>query len=146
MIESLGNSTGSGSAMLERVVHAMIEVSFLPSMSWTGKGKVKDEKIALGTFIHVINFIKVAVRRTDSSFSDEMFDGQIKYVILKRAPSKYGKTEDAIEENLLDANFSSASQSNGDSVVPNSGDSVVPNSVLHSTILSRSNCAFFSLL
>lgn len=114
MIDSVGKSsgTGSGSAMLEKVVHAMIAVTLLPDISWTGRGKVKDEKIPLCTFIHIVNFIKVAVRKADNSFRDEVFDRQLKYTILKRAQSKYGKIKDALnEESLLDAITSSASQS-----------------------------------
>lgn len=80
---------------VEKVVHHLICPEYLPSMSWTGRGKGKEKKVALSSFIHIVNFICVTVNKIDKKLTDEKVKYILKYKILKHAPTKFGrKTND----------------------------------------------------
>lgn len=82
-----------GDDALERLIHCLISPKFLPHVSWTGRGKGKERKFALGTCDQLINFIVVMMNKIDSSYNRKETISEITYVILKRAPSKFGKTK-----------------------------------------------------
>lgn len=93
-IERIGGDKGDadGEIVLERIVHCLISPTFLPQISWTGKGKQKEKKVALCRLTHLIDLIKVTTVKSDRSFTDAQFKDKLIYGILKRAPSKYGIT------------------------------------------------------
>lgn len=76
--------------MIEKIVHSLISSRFLPDISYTGKGKQKERKVALCRYSHVLDFIKITTNKADEKFTDAQFKDKLIYGILKRAPSKYG--------------------------------------------------------
>lgn len=85
--------TAAGVKVLEQLVQYMINPSFLPSISWTGRGKDKGSKIPLCGFPRIVNFIAVSVNKADSTFTNEKTMNKLKYKILKQAPIKFGKLQ-----------------------------------------------------
>lgn len=87
---NIGGDKGSanGFSVLEKLMHSLISSNYLQSISWTGRGKGKERKVALSTFEHVINFITVMVKKADANYSSDKVQHDITYEILKRAPSK----------------------------------------------------------
>lgn len=84
----------NGIKVLGKVAHLLISPAFLPAISWTGRGKEKERKIALRKYDHLVEFIIQIVKKADSRLSsDEILEG-IKYNILKRAPNQYRKRTD----------------------------------------------------
>lgn len=78
---------------MEPVVHALIAPDFLPSISWSGRGRGKEEKIALSKYTKLINLIVETVIRADATFDNLQTIKSLKYKILKYAPAKYGSKE-----------------------------------------------------
>lgn len=76
--------------MLEKIVESLISTSYLPDISWTGKGKQKERKVALCRFNHLIDFVKATTFKADTHYTEAKFKDKLIYGILKRAPSKYG--------------------------------------------------------
>lgn len=114
-ILAIGGDDGNaeGEIVLERIVCSLISPTFLPVISWTGKGKQKERKVALCRFTHLIDFIKVMTFKADNSFTEAQFRDKLIYGILKRAPSKYGassKNDD--NENVGDTSKPSTKVSN----------------------------------
>lgn len=93
-IERIGGDNGDadGEVVLEKIVHCLISPTFLPQISWTGRGKQKEKKVAFCRLTHLIDLIKVTTMKSDGSFTDAQFKDKLIYGILKRAPSKYGIT------------------------------------------------------
>lgn len=73
-------------------MQALINTSYLPEISWTGRGKKKERKVAFSRFTHLIDFIKVMTLKADNEYSDDQVDYRLTYHIFKRAPSKFGAT------------------------------------------------------
>lgn len=71
-------------------MHSLISTRFLADISYTGKGKQKERKVALCRYTHVLEFIQITTNKADNSFNDAVFKDKLIYGILKRAPSKYG--------------------------------------------------------
>lgn len=96
-ISRIGGEDGKadGEIVLEKIVHALISPPYLKEISWTGKGRQKERKVALCRLPHLIDFVKAMTVKADSNFTDTQFKDKLIYGILKRAPSKYGgKNED----------------------------------------------------
>lgn len=70
---------------LKTLVHYIINPNFLPNISWTGRGKGNERKIALSGFVHLIDFITALVTRADSKFTRQKVQKKITYAILKHA-------------------------------------------------------------
>lgn len=83
-----GNSDGT--KVLEPVVHALIEPSFLPSISWTGRGRGKEMKIALSKYTKITSMIIDVLNKADRKFDQTTTIKSLKYKIIKHAPTKYG--------------------------------------------------------
>lgn len=90
MIGGVNGETG-GFQVLEILMQTLISPSYLPSISWTGRGKGKERKTALNSFTQTVNIITVTVMKADSSYSSKKVQEAITYEILKRAPNKYGQ-------------------------------------------------------
>lgn len=86
-----GNSDGS--KVLEPVVHALIEPNFLPSISWTGRGRGKEVKIALSKYTRITNVITDVMNRADRKFDQTTTIKNLKYKIIKHAPTRYASNE-----------------------------------------------------
>lgn len=91
-VERIGGDEGNanGETVLEKITCSLINPPYLAEISWTGKGKQKERKIALCRFNHLIDFIKAMTFKADKSFTEAQFKDKLIYGILKRAPSKYG--------------------------------------------------------
>lgn len=81
----------SGDEILERMTHYLICPSFLPHVSWTGRGKGKERKFALSSCVRLVNFIVITINKIDSSYNHKKVVSDMTYGILKRAPLKFGK-------------------------------------------------------
>lgn len=131
--------------MLERIVHSLISPSLLPEISWTGKGKGKEKKMALCRLNCLLDFMKATAFKADNHFTDAKFKDKIVYGILKRAPSKYGKSEHMEQTSQLSTdmpnnNALNASQSAPASVpVPSPAQNFPPNNQQQLQQLSN-NC------
>lgn len=86
----------TGSRATERLVYHLIDPSFLPKISWTGRGKGTEKKIALCRFTYIVNFITNNILKSNK-ITEKEFDREFKNV-LKRAPSKFGKNDDCSEK------------------------------------------------
>lgn len=100
-----------GDLVLEKIVHSVISPPYLKDISWTGKGKQKERKIALCKFNYIIDFIKSITFKADKSFTEAKFKDKLIYGILKRAPSKYGATSKDDKENVDKSNLTTESNS-----------------------------------
>lgn len=82
-----------GAKVLKPVVHALISPDFLPSISWTGRGNAKEEKIALKNYTRTTNLIVEVLNYADRNFDESTTLKNLKYQIIKRAPANYGSKE-----------------------------------------------------
>lgn len=100
VIEAIGGTNGSadGLKVLEKIVHSLISSQFLPSISWTGRGKGNERKIALSKYINLMNAITVTACKADVNFTSDKSTHKLKYTILKHAPSKFGKPSSEISD------------------------------------------------
>lgn len=104
ILTCIGGSRGksNGSRIIEPVVHSVIEPAFLPSISWSGRGREKDEKIALSKYSNIINLISLVTNKADKNFTQLDTTKALKYKIIKYAPAKFGKKPaDKGDENLI---------------------------------------------
>lgn len=83
-----GNSDGS--KVIEAIVHTVIEPTFLPAISWTGRGRGKEKKISLSKYTNVTKLIAEVMNKADRSFDLSKTLSCLKYKIIKHAPTKYG--------------------------------------------------------
>lgn len=81
--------------VLERMTHYLIKPSFLPQISWTGRGRGKEKKIALSAFVQIVNFIAISMNKIDKNYKYKNVVSDLTYGILKRAPSKFGKPKES---------------------------------------------------
>lgn len=91
-MDALNDGKSSGSDVLERLTQYLISPKYLPHVSWTGRGKEKERKFALSACDQLINFLVVTVNKIDRSYNNKKVVSELIYGILKRAPTKYGKT------------------------------------------------------
>ena len=90
-MDNLDDGYISGDQALERLTHFLISPSFLPQISWTGRGKGKERKMSLSACDHIINYLVITVNKIDSKFNRKRIVKLLTYDILKRVPTKYGK-------------------------------------------------------
>lgn len=90
---ALNDGKSTGNAILERLTQYLISPKYLPHVSWTGRGKEKERKFALSACDQLVNFIVVTVNKFDKNFNRDKVLHEMKYGILKRAPSKFGKAK-----------------------------------------------------
>lgn len=111
LVEKVGGDKGTadGFKVLDNIMRAIINPSFLPSMSWTGRGKGKEQKIAFNGYPNLFNMITVAVMKADSQYDSTKVQEAITYEVLKRAPSKFGRK--AKSRNVRTSSVSSESSS-----------------------------------
>lgn len=91
-VKALGTNV-DGFEVLQKLVLSLISSSLLPSVSWTGRGKGIERKIALCHFLHIRNFLTKIVCKADKSYNEDKIVRKLTYTILKRAPSKFGKSK-----------------------------------------------------
>lgn len=114
-IDTDGNVDGE--LVLEKIVHSLINPRYLKDISYTGKGKQKERKVALCKFIYVLDFIKSITFKADRSFSQTQFNSKLIYGILKIAPSKYGTSgKSDVQENVEESSPPSIKESESDIV------------------------------
>lgn len=85
------NGRGDGNKILEPVVHSLISPTFLSSISWTGRGKKNEKKIALSLYENAVNLISFTLNKADSHFNHLKTVNNLKYKIIKYAQSKFGE-------------------------------------------------------
>lgn len=105
------HSNSDGSKVLEPIVHALIAPEFLPSISWSGRGRGKEVKIALTKYIRITNLIAEVVNLADGNFGQLRTLKDLKYKILKYAPAKFG-SKDKSNQNDVDNNHLTADGAN----------------------------------
>lgn len=96
-LQSIGGSTGksNGAKLLEPLVHSLITPTFLSSISWTGRGKGKEKKIALNAYVKLLNLITVTLNKADKSYNQLKTENELKYKIIKYARTEYGDSNRA---------------------------------------------------
>lgn len=85
-------------------MHAIIEPTFLPSISWSGRGRGKELKIALSKYTKIVNLIAEILNKADENFDQLKTIQCLKYKIIKYAPAKFGlkeKTNDVIDNSTV---------------------------------------------
>lgn len=94
MVEKGGKlGKSDGSKVLKPIVHALIEPEFLPSISWTGRGNGKEQKIAFKKYTRTVNLIVEIMNLADGSYDETTTLRDLKYKIIKHAPANYGPKE-----------------------------------------------------
>lgn len=83
-----------GFEVLQKLVLCLISSSFLPFVSWTGRGKGNERKVALCNYLHIRDFLTKTVCRADKSYNEEKITRKLTYTILKHAPAKFGKPKE----------------------------------------------------
>lgn len=117
ILEPLDDGETSGNDVLQRLMHYLISPKYLPQVSWTGRGKGKERKFALSACVQLVNFIVLTMNKIDSSYTHKKVVSEITYGILKRAPSKFGKSK---ASNQKDGPASISSERQEDSADPSS--------------------------
>lgn len=103
-------------------MHALIEPAFLPSISWSGRGRGKEMKIPLSKFSNTVNLIALALEKADKKFDQLETIKCLKYKVIKYAPAKYGSKETCAskdDDNIstVSETVSSCSQNSIDSIL-----------------------------
>lgn len=91
IFNALDDGESTGDDVLERLTHFLINPSFLPSVSWTGRGKGKERKVSLSAHNQLMNFIVLTVNKIDKKYNYKKIKNEMTYSILKRAPMKFSK-------------------------------------------------------
>lgn len=93
LVEKVGGDKGTadGFKVLNNIMRTIINPSLLPFISWTGRGKGKEQKIAFNVYRNLVNMITVAVMKADSQYDSTQVQESLTYEVFKRAVSKYGK-------------------------------------------------------
>lgn len=72
----------------------MIAPKFLPSISWSGRaGKGKERKIPLVKYGRIVSTICSLCNKADKNYGNEVCVKDLKYKILKYAPSKFAEND-----------------------------------------------------
>lgn len=136
-MENLDDGESSGDVLLEKLTNYLINPKLLPQISWTGRGKGKERKFALGACIQLINFLVVTVNKIDRRYNQKKVVSELIYGILKRAPTKYGSSKTSNEENVLEAvpkeNVETASNVDNPAIESSPPNSIKPSSPTPST-------------
>lgn len=92
LLTDIGGTRGksNGKKVIDAVVHSLIDPTFLPSISWSGRGRAKEEKIALSKYTRLTKFIHEVMSKADRNFDYQKTLNVLKYRVLKYAPAKYG--------------------------------------------------------
>lgn len=90
-MEKLDDGETCANQALERLMCYLISPSYLPRVSWTGRGKGKERKVSLSACVQLVNFIVIVVNKIDGSFNHKKVVAELTYGLLKRAPTKFGK-------------------------------------------------------
>lgn len=92
ILTNIGGKSGNsdGKKILEPIVLAIIEPVFLPSISWSGRGRANEKKIALVAYQNIVNLIALLMSKADKKFNYSATVKALKYKIIKHAPAKYG--------------------------------------------------------
>lgn len=98
---------GDGAKILESVVHKVIQPAFLPKISWSGRGRGNETKIALCQYSNVINLISIVVNRGDRKFNQGETEKCLKYKIIKYAPTRFGEKTPKPHSNIGSTDSSS---------------------------------------
>lgn len=93
MLKTIGGVNGSsdGKKILEPVVHSLISPKYLSAISWTGRGKKNERKIALSGYVNTLNLITLTLNKADDRFDHLKTITNLKYKILKYAHAKFGE-------------------------------------------------------
>lgn len=127
LMETLDDGHVSGSQVLERLMCYLISPSYLPQVSWTGRGKGKERKFSLSACSQLINFIVIVVKNVDERFNYRKVVAELTYGLLKRALSKFGKKASDAKKNSAPI-----------------AEEHVENTVTVSNPVSESNCALIT--
>lgn len=95
LLTAIGGTRGksNGAKVIEAVVHTLIDPAFLPAISWSGRGRAKEEKIPLSKYSNVTNLIAEVMNKADRSFDQLKTLNSLKYKVIKYAPAKYGSKQ-----------------------------------------------------
>lgn len=98
VLKDVGGDKGAsiGDKVIEPVVYALIEPAFLANISWTGRGKGNERKIALKKFVNITNLITFTINKADNRCVQDDILKLLKYKVLKYASVK-GKDEPTSE-------------------------------------------------
>lgn len=108
ILQTIGGSAGksNGTKVLEPLVHALIAPNFLSNISWTGRGKGKEKKIALNAYVKLLNLITVTLNKADKSYNQLKTENDLKYKIIKYATAKYGDSNHVVDGRCSASSFS----------------------------------------
>lgn len=92
ILTEIGGTKGNadGTKIIESIFHTIITPAFSPDISWTGRGRGKEEKIALSKYSNITNVIAEVMQKADRRFDQLKTLNCLKYKVLKRAPGKFG--------------------------------------------------------
>lgn len=95
MLTDIGGTRGKsdGTKVIEAVVHTLIDPAFLPAISWSGRGRAKEEKIALGKYSNLTKLIAEVMNKADRSFDQLKTLNSLKYKVIKYAPAKFASKQ-----------------------------------------------------
>lgn len=67
-VRAIGGNNGNsdGFEVLEKIVHSLISPQYLSSISWTGRGKANEKKVALSGYTNIMNLITLTVHKADA--------------------------------------------------------------------------------
>lgn len=113
LLQSIGgvNGKADGLQVLHKLMHFLISPKYIHSISWTGRGKGTEKKVAFSGFIHLINLITITVNKADNSYSSKDVDQKLKYTIFKHAPTKFKKSQKDANSNDTFAQPNESTQS-----------------------------------
>lgn len=77
--------TSNGKTIIESIVYSLIDPTFLSNISWTGRGKPNETKIAMKQFTNITDLIIYTTQKADSSCTREKILKMLKYKVIKYA-------------------------------------------------------------
>lgn len=73
--------------VIEPVVYALIEPAFMAKISWTGRARPNETKIALQQFVNITNLITYTMNKASNSTQADTLK-MLKYKVIKYASTK----------------------------------------------------------
>lgn len=108
VVKNVGGDRGASMVddVIEPVVYALVEPEFLARVSWTGRGKPNEKKIALSQYVNITNFITLTINKASGTTQTEIIR-LLKYKVLKYAAARATSSSNSGYSGLSDESITS---------------------------------------
>lgn len=87
---------GCGEALIMVLFSAIIEPQMTPKISWLGRGKGPEKKIAMKKYVNTLRFMAQLCKLADNQYTASDCQKHLTYNIFKRSGTNNGDDDDCV--------------------------------------------------